>query len=82
MSWLTWRLFTAAHALFVSRVVSAATWLVFTGACAVCGMCVVVVVLSPLAPPPFACVLYICFFQIEKGARAHCRHRHGQLMQW
>ena len=40
--------------------VSAAKWLLFTGVCAVSGMCVLVVFLYPLLPPPFF-VLYICF---------------------
>ena len=58
-------------------------------ACAV-GGCV------PLPPPPnflfcsFFFLLCICLAflfsfvlsKIEKGARAHCRHRHGQLVQW
>ena len=26
-------------------------------------------------------VLFCLFFEMEKGARAHCRHRHGQLVQ-
>ena len=33
----------------------------------------------PSSPPPFF-ALYLFFFW-KKGARAHCRHRHGQLMQ-
>ena len=90
MSWPTWRLFTGAHALCVSCVVSAALWLLFTGACSVCGMRVLVVVLCPLLPPLFLRALYLFLFfffvvyfvfKMEKGARAHCRHRHGQLMQ-
>ena len=45
-------------------------------------------------PPPLICFLFFSFFlcmccvlfcsfflKMEKGARAHCRHRHGQLRQ-
>ena len=52
---------------------------------ALCVVCVCWWWFSPPSPPPFFCVLYICFFWVfflvEKGARAHCRHGHGQLMQ-
>ena len=30
----------------------------------------------------FCFVLSFFFLKIEKGARAHCKHRHGQLLQW
>ena len=42
----------------------------------------------PPPPPPnffFApylfCFVLAFFFEMEKGARAHCRHKHGQLLQ-
>ena len=80
LCWRTWRLFTGVHTLCVSCMVFAATWLLSTGACAVCGMRLLVRFCPPSPPPFFACSILV-FFQIEEGARAHCRHRPGQLMQ-
>ena len=59
----------------------------------VCGLRVLLVVVSILLPPPhflfvffslylFCFVLLFFFFlKMENGAPAHCRHRHGQLVQ-
>ena len=64
--------------------------------CALCAVRVCCWWLCPSPPPPifsflFFFALYLCCFVVplfffflkkrEKGARAHCRHRHGQLVQ-
>ena len=58
-----------------------------------CALRVLLVPVSPLLPPPnfpfifplylFSLLLFFVFFcfEMEKGARAHCRHRHGRLVQ-
>ena len=68
------------------------TWRLFPGVRAVCGLRVLLVVVSLPTPPNFDffsfffivfvlfCLVYF-FLKMEKGERAHCRHRHGQLVQ-
>ena len=64
----TWRLLTRARALCVSCTMSAATLLLFTGARAVYGMRVLVVIWPHLPPPPFFLrVLYLFFLKNGKG---------------
>ena len=63
------------HALCVACKVSAATWPLFSGARAVCGIQVLLVFLSPLlAPPLFLRALYLfffCFFLKWKTGHVH-----------
>ena len=51
--------------------------------CARCVGCVWAVGGFVPPPPPVISLFLFCpafFFKTEKGARAHCRHRHGQLV--
>ena len=66
--------------------VSWPSWRLFTGLRAVCGAPVPLVVVSLFPPPNFR--FFFCFFSFfsflkwkKIGARVHCRHRHGQLVQ-
>ena len=68
VSWLTLRLFTGVHA--------------------VCGAGVPLVVVSLFLSPNFlfcfcffSCLPFVFVFGKKRGARVHCRHRHGQLVQ-
>ena len=67
-------------------------------ACALCAVCVCRWWLCLSSSPPdfflFSCLLVSFFFSekkdktiffkffTKKGARVHCRHKHGQLVQW
>ena len=69
--------------------VSWPTWRLFTGVRAVCGVRVPLVVVSLFPPPLIFFFVFFCFvvpplfFSLDrkKGARVHCRHRHGQPVQ-
>ena len=74
--------------------VSWPTWRLFTGVRGVCGARVLLMFVSLFPRPQFSflsfffalylfCfdVFFFSFLKMEKGARAHCRHRHGQLVQ-
>ena len=91
VSWASWLLFTGVPGRGVpslccprcTRVCGVLALVAPVHRCARCVRCAVPGCV-PL-PPPLIFVFFVIFFEMEKkektGARVHCRHRHGQLVQ-